>query len=241
MLARLDGPDGLARLHAGGRACEQANLSDYVWLAQGCLSLGPNWQAKAEELAEGAYQRFETGNGRLALTRDGAPLGPVLEGEDGAVPSGESSALELFAMLDRRTEGAGWREKAALLQNAISGMVAGLPMVRLQAVLGAEILRGGEAGFRRSHAGGALVTDLRRNNGAWQLVLHPGDGWHIADGTNGMVPVLEGAEAALSPEMLAGREIVLDLTVHKNVISLSLQICNETLCLAPLIVTYQVP
>lgn len=241
VFARLEGPNGLARLHAGGRALEQANLSDYVWLAQGCLALGERWWPRAEQLANAAYERFATEGGRLALTRDGAPLGPVLEGEDGAVPSGESSALELFAQLDARMPGAGWKEKAADLQAAISGGVAGLPMVRLQALIGAEVLGKGEAGFARYLADGALHCDLQRADEGWQLHLKTSAGWHIANGRDGPAPHLEGAEAAFPKDDLIAGKLVLDLVPHKKVISLRLQICNDSLCLEPLTVTYHLP
>ncbi len=245
VLARLDGPDRLARLSAGGQVREDGNLSDHVWLAEGCLALsdagaGTRWLAEAERLAMAARERFAVAGGRLALVRDGAPLGPVMENEDGAVPSGESAALELFARLDRRVRGTNWAEAAHALADALSGHIAGLPMVRLVALLGAEVLRGGESGMWRVHEGGALVTGLVRENGHWHLHLLPGPGWHLANGGAAGLPIrVEGAEAALPGATHLAEPVLIPLRPHADVISLTVQLCDESLCLAPLVVTYR--
>ncbi len=246
LLNRLETPTGLARLHAGGKPLETANLSDHAWIALAALALADagqsGWSANLPEMAQTILETFINDN-RLALTQN-SPLGPVLEAEDGATPSGESSALEFFALLNHRQPDLARQTRAIALKDAISGPIAAMPMIRLTGLSASQILDSESANLR-VFAGGALKIHLRHNT----LTLCITPGWHIAaENTLGLAPLtITGAtlpEPSHWPNPLGG--IIpayvgtLALPLGGGTIAIAAQVCSESLCLAPFSTTFRV-
>lgn len=239
VIERLETPDGLRRIHGGGIALEQANLSDYVWLAQGCLAIfdaggADSWRAKAEDLTTTALEAFAVDQGRLALTQDG-PLGPVLELEDGAIPSGESSMLELITDLSQRDGSDVWDARARMLLNALSGHLAEMPVARLVAVTAAEKLIKGDSGLHRHLQRGRAQVALRRSAG-WILTFNLEQDVYIETATlktRGM-----SFDTAL-PDTLTGKQ-ALPVTLTEPEIGLNIQLCTDRLCFATEDVVFRV-
>lgn len=239
VLDRLESPEGLHRIHGGGIALEQANLSDYVWLAQGCLAIhdaggAETWHAKAGDLAATALEVFAADLGRLALTQDG-PLGPVMELEDGAIPSGESSMLELLTDLSKRGGGDVWGARAHLLLNALSGHLAEMPVARLVAVTTAEKLTKGDSGLQRHLQHGRARLALRRGAG-WTLTITLNDGVYIETAslkTRGLK-----FDTPLPRELTGTHSLPVKLTGPE--IGLNIQLCTDRLCFATENVVFRV-
>jgi uncharacterized protein YyaL (SSP411 family) len=260
---RLGRPDGLARLAVGDRTAEAANLSDFAWMGLACVALDDagadgagadgDWLDRADALARDALDRFGLPDGRLALVRDG-PLGPILENEDGAVPSGESSMLELLAMLDARHPDPQRRHRADALAGAMSGRIAEMPVARLAGLVAARMLADGTAQYLRPMAGGAVRLALTRGSGGAMLTVAIAPGWHVAaDGGHGMTGLaIAGAAPRLPapedwPSPLAGTipafvgTLRIPLVPQGPRIAVTVQACSDTLCAAPQTVSFQVP
>ncbi len=239
VLDRLGSGQGLMRIHGGGRALEPANLTDYVWLAQGCLAIwdaggADKWHDKARELASAALEKFSLDNGRFALSMDG-PLGPVQELEDGAIPSGESSLLELLTDLALRNQSEVWKLRAEHLLTALSGHLADMPVARLVGVRAAEVLTRNDSGFLRYLTDGQVRISLVRKGTGWRLDLKLADGLHI-DGQSVICDGIEPADPL--PNVINGNSqlkiATLDQTAH-----LTLQVCTDSMCYAPETLTFR--
>ncbi|MEM9430799.1 MAG: thioredoxin domain-containing protein [Pseudomonadota bacterium] len=235
--ARLASSGALSRVHAGGRALEAGNLTDYAWTGLAALALSdaarPGYLDTAKERADELLARFETEGGRLALLRDGAPLGPVLEMEDGAQPSGESSALELLARLDRRLPDPTRRARALAIRDVLSGRISQLPVVRLTALTAARTLDEGESGFRRATDAWSVQL-IRRPQGLHMRVETKSD-WRLESPPDATHPpiAVDGAEFDESAIACPARSVDGPLNDPGPVVTLTLQVCRDGLCRAP--------
>ncbi len=244
VMTRL-GPVGeMARLDLDGTRREAANLSDLAWLGLAALSLGRI--DEAEQMADAALARFLT-EGRLALTLDG-PLGPVLETEDGAVPSGESSALKLLALLDAAAPDPERRARADAFVTALSGRLAEMPVARLEALRASRILTGGAADWHRRI--GPVVLVLRRRPEGFALDLRIAEGWHLTAGeshADRRPLTLGGADTDWpEPEPTADGPVwqgtlTLPLRPADDALTVSWQPCADTHCLLPVTVEFRWP
>ena len=180
--------------------------------------------------------------------RDG-PLGAVYSEEDAAVPSGESSALALFAALARRSPDLRHERRARALLAALAGAMSGIPTLRTTALAAAALLDGGETGPVRAMGNGAVRAAVERRPGGLHLLLGFADGWHANAHEPGNARLvgasLSGAEVAWPPgRELRTRfadapirvyegELALALDEVSGNLELRLQVCSETLCLQP--------
>ncbi|MEL7275523.1 MAG: DUF255 domain-containing protein [Pseudomonadota bacterium] len=244
VMARLGPVDALSRYHAGGAAREDANLSDHAWLGLAALALDD--LALAEELAHAIVARFALPDGRMALMREGAPLGPVMETEDGAVPSGESSALELLVALSQRGGPAQLHPPMHALAAALSGRIAETPIARLEALTASRALADGAAGAVRFVGDGAVRVALRQTEAGALLAVRIAEGWHLAASAEQdlVPPELTGAETEWpepvpwtdgSGHTSAVHKGRFDLVLRAPTaeVTLHLQACSESLCLTP--------
>ncbi len=244
---RLHGGNALARL--AGETDEPGQLEDYAWMGLACTALfdatgNPDWLAKAESLAESMLSRFGDGAGGLKMAEAHGPTGPIYDSGDGAVPAGSSSALELLARLSRRSADPEHGANAHALLAALSGPMGAQPLIRTEALIAARLLEEGESTARRTLVQGTVRAELLERQ---RLVLRIAEGWHIvrapAEGVEGVS--LEGADVTW-PEGrsvatgFAGSLELLDGTVEvalpedcADVLVLRLQVCSDTLCLAP--------
>lgn len=268
---RLWNGERLARLWAGGAAREAGLLEDYVWMGLGFLALheatGEDlWAERAATLARAAVARFEDADGRLRMAEADGPTGPVYESSDGAVPSGESSALELLA---RAGDVAGDPELVAAarrLRSAIAGQLTEIPLLRTEALAGSRILdalaEGGRSTLRRTVAGGRVrvmlgAGDPASGGGGWTLELAIAEGWHVNahdPGTEGLVGAAldgaaggwpEGTPATLGfadrPVRVYEGRIRIPVTPLERQIALTLQPCSDRLCLDPVTLHFRLP
>jgi hypothetical protein len=242
----------LMRLWAGGRAHEAGVLEDYAWAGLGMLALwdasgAETWRERAAALARAALDLFADGTGRLRMAAEDGPLGPVYDSADGATPSGESSMLELLARLDRRLPEPGFRAAAERLAGALAGQLAQAPLLRPDALAAVRILAAGESGLRRALARGAVRARLAP--GGTRLSLEIAAGWHVnahEPGVDGLIGArLEGAGAdwpagrplrlgfSDRPVRVYEGRLELALAPAAELVSLTVQPCSGTACLAP--------
>ena len=249
----------LARLWADGQPLEDGALQDHAWMGLGFTAQfdatgEQKWLDRAVLLAEAIEARFADGTGRLKMAMADGPLGPIYDSSDGATPSGESSALEFLARLARRTPSATLEGNALALRNALSGPLAGQPLLRTDALVASRILDTGETGHRRALAKGTVFAHLGRD----ALVLRIAPGWHVnahEPGQDWLIGAdLEGAKAEWPPGEpfeagFSNGEIAVynrSLTVPIREISnetldLTLQVCSDEICLEPETATFRLP
>ncbi len=249
----------LWRIWAEGRRLERAQLEDHAWLGLGCLALleatgEPRWRERAVALSRAILRDFRGEGGRLRMAAEDGPLGPVYETGDGATPTGESSALELLARVGAMAEpeiALAARELAA----ALSGALREMPVLRPEALMAARALGEGASGYRRLLADGHLAVALRRAEEGWRLALRMAPGWHLnaadpggadpaADGlvgaavTGARVEWPEGtpfaAGFAEAPIRVYEGALDLALAPEAEMFALSLQLCSDRICLAPI-------
>ncbi len=242
--------EGLARLHLAGRVSGAGLSPDYAQLGLGCVALwdatgDARWLERAERLADELVTRFADQDGRLRQAEADGPLGPVYDDSDGATPSGESTALELFALLALRSDAPEARTRADRLLTALSGRIVDQPISRLDALRAAAIRGGRESDLRRALSGGRARLRVRRDGAAVRLVLSIAEGWHVTGGAAGedRAPIGMTAEGATLADIkwpdgdeLSGEvEIVATLSSDHapSLLSLSYQICSSELCYAP--------
>lgn len=213
---RLDTNGAWSRIHAEGRALEATNLSDIAWLGLAAEALWratgeTGWRDRAETLARHATSAFRMDTGRYALARSG-PLGPILEIEDGAVPSGESSMLELLVRLGNDAD-------AASLRDCLSGRLGEMPVVRLEALRAITAQTGGfRDAVRRIH--GARIVQRHDT-----VVIRLDEGHRLNEDPRGV---------GLSfPVGQTGRDLILPIDPDAAEIIVELTICTDSFCHAP--------
>jgi uncharacterized protein YyaL (SSP411 family) len=126
----------LLRRFRGGEAALPGYLEDYAWPAWGLLetyqaSLKPVYLERALELARSMPHLFGngTGGGLYETAKNhGRLLYRPREVYDGATPSGNSVALDVFSRLARLAGDTGLERQAEEIRNAFSPLVAAHPM-----------------------------------------------------------------------------------------------------------------
>lgn len=245
----------LARLWAAGEARSEAALEDYAWAALGFLALfdatGETlWRDRAAVLARVLWERFGDETGRLRMAAAG-PLGPVYDSADDAVPSGESSALELLARLARRGDNPEVEARALALRAALSGALADAPLLRPDALVASRILDEGGSGRRRVLARGRARVHLMAD----RLVLEIAQGWHVnahAPGPDWLIgAAVGGAEAdwpagealaagfAEAPVRVYSGRVEIPLAATGRAVQLTVQTCSDQICLEPETATFR--
>ena len=256
---RLWDGERLSRLWAGGQAREAGVLDDYAWLALGYLALADAtgdqvWRERADLLAAAIQTRFADGQGRLKMAEADGPLGPVYDSADGAVPAGESSALELFARLSRRRQDPEILARAEGLRSALSAALAHQPLLRPDALSASRILDDGETGRRRALARGTVLAHLQAD----RLILKIAEGWHLNahdPGPDWLIGAsIEGAVAdwpnglevnlGFSDEAIRVYEGTLEVPFTEDatsLVTLNVQACSDSICLEPEVAIFRLP
>jgi len=184
---RLDGR--LLRRFRDGEAAVPAFAEDYAFLARGLLDLyGATFDAdrlrQALELSRELPRLFGDGAGALFDTASDAEelvLRPQ-EVYDGATPSANSVALEVFARLGLLTGDPTWTERARALGDAFAARVTQYPAAFTQFLAGASFLleptrEAVVAGAAGAPDTGALLDAFRRTYAPETslLLAPPGD------------------------------------------------------------------
>jgi uncharacterized protein len=161
----------LRHRYRDGQVDAQAFLDDHAFLLLGLTSLfdatqDPRWLAPVRRVADALLQHFDTGAGFALTPDDGEPL-PLrrVEAYDGAMPSGNSAAMEGLWRVGRLTaearyDEAAWRTAAAfgtLLNSHPYGFTAMLCGLHAALEDPVEIVVAGPAA-----AAAPLVAEVRR-------------------------------------------------------------------------------
>lgn len=239
---RLSSNNTLARIEAGGERREEAGLEDHAWLGLAALALfdatrDAKWllaaQAQADELAA-----FDHGDA-FKMTRTDGPLGPVSDTDDGAVPSGQSSALEFLAKLNIRSPDPARRDRAQRLLAALSGAIAKQPILRPLALTAAAVLQNGETGARITR--GPAYMQARRDGDMLTINIQLLAGWKIAADTLALegaritkIPAPEQIEATAGmPQVVHSGPLTISATLTSTAPTLIFQTCNDKQCHLP--------
>jgi uncharacterized protein YyaL (SSP411 family) len=183
------GDGGLWRVRLDGRPSVEGRQEDYAYLAEAYVhlyDLGRDavWLQRARELTDRMLERFWDAEDGGFFMAGADPDTPMMvrpkDGDDGAIPSGNSVALNVLAMLALRTGEEAYRERANELLAAFSGRIAAHPRGFTYMLHGARKLWQGEAGPNQYAARGvvAVRAGMDGDGRAW-LDLEIKDGWHI--------------------------------------------------------------
>lgn len=241
----------LARLWVNATVKEAGTLDDYAWLGLGLVALfdatgDAVWLTRSIELANAIERNFADGSGRLRLSAEDGPLGPIYDNDDGSVPSGESSALEFLARLSKRTHDIAIDAQARRLKNALSGDMATNPLARPDALVAVRILERGVSQSWRNLSNGAVQAVFRGNRidlkiaPGWHINAHePGAEWLVGariDGADAIWPrgvAFDASFADHSIQVYEGRLVVRIENASKPTIDFTFQTCSSEICLAP--------
>ncbi len=181
----------LFRVHLLGKSSIPAAQEDYAYLAQALLTLydvtGQSyWLERAGSVTKKMIADFwDKDTGGFFMNRSkGRLMARPKDSHDGAIPSGNSVALNVLASLARRSSDIVYRRKAVALLSALSGQVARSPESFGYLLVGADDLLNGERGSRQYAALGAISVIGRVSKVSKQglhlivdLAMQPG--WHI--------------------------------------------------------------
>ena len=209
--------------------------------------------SEAERVAREMLRRFQDPGRPLrmleAAAGGGALSGPIRPLDDAELASGNALALGFLNALDRRSGHI--PPRAPELADSLAGQAAQAPLQRAGLLRALAETLGGSSGPLRYGPGGAVRLRLGRG-GKLEFAFRPG--WHVnarhpldenliateitADG----VPLPDAAYPApvirtlgFSPEPLAlyEEDFTLDLPEGSQEIRITLQPCNDHLCLPP--------
>ena len=140
------------RSYYRGKAELEAQQEDYAYLALAYImtydaTQKPEYLKKAGELTAFMIKQFadpETGDFFMVGKSDTFIRGKTRS--DGAIPSGNSTALEVLAMLTNRSKDPEFRNRGDSLLAALSGLAVSSPRSVAYVLRGADMMRRGEAG-----------------------------------------------------------------------------------------------
>lgn len=176
-------------VHLAGSSSVEGNLEDYAYLAEGYVSLydltrEKRWLERAESLANVMLKHFwdgEAGGFFMSASDEGGrlitrPKSPT----DGAIPSGNSVAVRVLAMLAARVVDPEYERKAQASLAAFSSRIQQRPTSFSYMLLGAGELAEGHAGPLEYGARGAVRVQAQvAPDGELTVELETADGWHV--------------------------------------------------------------
>jgi len=181
----------LWRVYVHNNASILAHQEDYAYFAEGLITLydvsgDKRWLNKAQEITDVMLEHFwDKARGGFFMSRESdtpliaRPKSP----EDGAIPSGNSVAVRVLAMLAARTGVEHYREKANVTLNAFSWAITEQPIRYAYMLLAADELLHGEVGMRQYGARGAVIASAKLANegqATWLTIeVDIQEGWHI--------------------------------------------------------------
>jgi len=252
----------LARAWASGNL-EDGALRDYAWMGLALVDLSDATDDKtyltlAQQMSDQISARFtDASNAPLRMAQTAGPLGSTYDVIEGATPTGNAAALELFALLSRRGEdekAVDNIQRADNLLGALSGSIVEAPDANISSVTASAIYREGETGTTRRLGGGTATARLELQGQQLTLHLDFAPGWHanahqplnpdlIATELNGVglgsvsYPNPKMVSLGFQDEPLAVFEnkTRIDTTVGPGAeaAELTIQICGSDRCLPP--------
>ncbi len=180
--------EGLNRIYWDGNSSIPAQQDDYAFLAEGFLCLYDStrnslWLDRTQQLADILIKRFwdDRSGGFFMSDKQSDPLLFVQpkDKEDGAIPSANSVAFRVLALLSKRTANLNYESKAKATLAAFSDQIANHPSAfgyMLSAVY--EFLYG-ESGANQYAAKGAVKISGFVENNHMTVTINLQPGWHI--------------------------------------------------------------
>ena len=183
--------DNLWRVHLEGNSSIKAVQEDYAYLAEGLIALYDATQnslylSRAEALTNTMITQFwDNDDGGFFM---GAPstlstMARSKQSSDGAIPSGNSVALNVLAMLSRRKASLDYETKAKQTLSTFSEQITAYPSAYSYMLLGANKVLAGETSTQQYAAKGAVSIHARIETKGQQdklvLAIKIHDGWHI--------------------------------------------------------------
>ena len=185
-------PGRLTRVYVNGRASQPALLEDYAFLGAGMIALydastDPRWLARARELADALWSRFNDPEGGGLFMGEASTDTPLMarpkDLSDGAMPSATSAALQLLTALDQRSDDLAYGNRARELLAAVSGRVQRTPSAYPSLLVALNRLHHGDTGPQQYAARGAVRLHARvQRDGesvSLRVALDIAPGWHV--------------------------------------------------------------
>lgn len=179
----------LWRLRLGDTSSTLAKQEDFAYLGEAFLALydatgEAKWLERARALVDTMNELFwddEHGGYFMSAAADDPHLiaRPKSPG-DGAIPSGNSVAMQSLALLAARTDEPAYEKRANELLAAFSSGVAKSPSGFAYLLRAFDALGNGEVGARQYAAHGTVRADARLDAaGELTVTLDVADGWHV--------------------------------------------------------------
>ncbi len=178
---------GYLRSYFAGKAELEAQQEDYAYLALAYVhtfdaTKNPAHLKKAQELTAHMIKKFvdpDAGDFFMVAKSDTFIRGKTRS--DGAIPSGNSTALEVLSMLTNRSQDLEIRNRGDALLAALSGLAVEAPRSVAYVLRGADMMRSGEVGPVQYFAQGKVRVEAKidRTNGKAIVSLKIAPGWHI--------------------------------------------------------------
>lgn len=240
----------LKRFTANGESNDNGLLEDYVWLALGYVALSDvtddeKWLDRAMLLTQVMTTKFGTNTKRLRTSKIDSPLGSVFSTSDDALPSAESSALELFGKLIHRTGDLGYFSQYKKLSDALSIQIAKAPEEMAYALMASRIPDEGDSLHRQVRGNGTVqihlkedVLELKIKKG-WHLSAHlPGYDFLVGTNIKGAKaewPKGKEAKLGFATQEAFVYEGILQIPIERtsDQVVVTVQACSDQICLAP--------
>ncbi len=181
----------LFRVHLNNSSSIKASQEDYAYLAEAMLALydvtqKPAYLDKAKSLLATMTSQFwdQKGGGFFMGVKSTVPtMARPKQSSDGAIPSGNSVAVNVLAMLNRREANYEDKLKAEQTISAFYQQIAAHPSAYSYMLLGVNKLLKAETGARQYAAKGAvsiqgqIINQNKENRLLLSIKIKPG--WHI--------------------------------------------------------------
>jgi uncharacterized protein YyaL (SSP411 family) len=183
-------PDNsLWRASLNDNASIPASQEDYAYLAEAFLSLydvsgETHWLKRAKVLTDTMLEKFWDAKEGGFFMNESSQTVPILarpkDLNDGAIPSGNSVALRVLAMLTRRTDDLSYENRARNTLGALAGSVKSYPASYGYLLMGRDELEHGATGSIQYAAKGAVrIVGKTAQDGVVAISLAMKPGWHI--------------------------------------------------------------
>jgi uncharacterized protein YyaL (SSP411 family) len=181
----------LWRVHMNGSSSITAAQEDYAYFAEAMIALydvtqNPMYLARSTTLSDVMITQFwdDTAGGFYMDKVSAVPtMARMKEVTDGAIPSGNSVALHVLTMLEKRTNTLDYDNKATALLSAFADKIIVGPANYSYLLQGLNKLRDGETGSRQYAAQGAVSISrqwsIKQDHIDFSLLISIDDGWHI--------------------------------------------------------------
>ena len=181
------GTKNMQRAYFEGSTGLQASQLDHALVGLAAIQLfdvtkDDKWRELAKRSADVLIETFgDDDAGDYYLTADATGFVRTKQYDDGDLPAGNATALELFSELTRRDQDPRWRHAADGLTDTLSGLAQRSPMAMAGTLVAIDRHTRGAVGPRQYMGKGAVRVAAVRNAGGKtaELVLELAPGWHI--------------------------------------------------------------